>query len=145
MDSEDFLEFIENDEKLPWIQFINNLYERINIYRTLIIVKNKDCINEVCKILNEDNYSVYTPTNLNILLDFKSYLDSLKRIYLITYDYFIENKDFILMHIIPESNLFITYNLSEVNEDECNEYFAYSKKYGFMNKSIKNYIWNYYK
>lgn len=144
MDSS-ILQFIENDKNIPWIQFLQNLYEEINIHRALIIVKNNENIIDISNTLENEGHSVYIPSNLNILLDFKEYLDSLKRIYIISYDYFIHNKDLILMRIIPETNLFITYNLSEINEDECNEFLVYSRKSGHMNKLMENYIWNYYK
>jgi len=140
MDSNNFI-FIENDHKDTLLQFLENTYQEINIQRTLIIVKDNESVKEVSDILKKEGHSVYTQFCLNILLDLNLFLKSLKRIYVIPYNYFTTYNDFILMYIIPNTNLFITHGLSEKEEDTSIELLLYSETSGHLNKSLTNYIW----
>lgn len=140
MDSNNFI-FIENDYKDTLLQFLEDTYQEINIQRTLIIVKDNESVKEVSDILKKGGHSVYTQFCLNILLDLNLFLKSLKRIYVIPYNYFTTYNDFILMYIIPNTNLFITHGLSEKEEDTSIELLLYSETSGHLNESLTNYIW----
>lgn len=87
-----------------WKEKCKELFELYNVYRTIIVSDNVD---KIACIMEEDLHSTYVLEGDRYYEAFEEFLESSKRILVMSYDQYLNAYEFILYMLAEEHNLLI--------------------------------------
>jgi len=123
---------------VTWREKSNDIYETYDIFRTIIVSDN---IETMSHLLEEELHSVYVLTKDDYYGEFEKFIESSRRILLMSYEQYLNAFEYILYMLMDQHNLLILEGL----EPDQNRYIIESVQgaegTGFISKDNIYYIW----
>lgn len=113
----DSIMFLSVDLDDTWTNQINSIYQTHSIYRSIIVVDDKDTLSSIKMYLDSDeHFSYYTLGDSNYIDEYKSFIASNNRILLLEYSDFVDSYHAFHYILKNNHNLLVLENLESFQE-----------------------------
>lgn len=121
-----------------WKEKCNGLFETYNILRTIVISDN---IETMSHLLEEELHSVYVLTTEDYYGEFEKFIESSRRVLLMSYEQYLDAFEYILYMLMDQHNLLILEGLEPDQNRYIIESIQGAEGTGFISKDNIYYIW----
>ncbi len=135
------IEFITPDSNESWIQQFKSIYEEYNIYRTIIVVDDDSTLETIQMYLEADSHSYSTIYSKNYATEFNSFLESCKRILIVSFEDYMLGFNQFINQLMNQHNLLILENLEPFEEKKVLELFGEEMHKKTLKSDHPYYIW----